>query len=82
MTTPRVRPRSAIADAELARMATVDLPMAPFHLPHLQRTSKRPRAFIKAIASHVALAATRRPIQPDRVIVMNLVPVPVSARRR
>ena len=82
MSTPRVRPRSAIADAELARMATVDLPMAPFHLPHLMLTPKRPRAFVKAIASHVALAAVRRPIQPERVIVMPLTPVPVSARRR
>lgn len=69
MSSIRVRPRSSIADPELARAATVDLPVGPaLHRPHT------PRAVLRAIG------AIRRPIEPERVIVMTLVPVP--ARRR
>jgi hypothetical protein len=68
----RIRPRSAIADAELARLATLDLPTS--HLPHRPQT---PRVVERLIA---ILAATREPAEPERVIVMDLVPVP--ARRR
>lgn len=65
----RIRPRSAIADPELARAATVDLPVGrSLHRP------RTPRALLRTIA------AVRRPIEPERVIVMTLVPVP--ARRR
>lgn len=69
MSTIRIRPRSAIADAELARMATVDLPQViTLRRPHT------PRAVIRAAAS------MRRTIEPERVIVMTLVPVPARNR--
>jgi len=81
MSAIRVRPRSAIHDPELARMATVDLPMAPghwltTHAPH----PRSPRAFVKAVGSVAALAALDRPMQPDRVIVMTLAPAPARNR--
>jgi hypothetical protein len=68
--TTRIRPRSAIADPALARAATVDLPEAP-------RWSLRlptPRAILRTVAT------IRGPIEPERVIVLTLAPVP--ARRR
>ena len=70
MSPPRIRPRSAIADPDLARAATVDLPPAPRSLPRL----RRPSAMVKQFATF------RRPSQPERVIVMTL--VPATARRR
>lgn len=67
----RIRPRSSIADPELARAAVVDLPAS---------TSSRrlhvPRALIAAIASMRGASG----LEPDRVIVLTL--VPVAARRR
>ena len=69
MTSLRIRPRSAIADPELAREATVDLPGGPTGI-----RLRTPRAVIRAVTSF------RRPIEPERLIVMTLVPVP--ARRR
>jgi hypothetical protein len=66
----RIRPRSAISDPDLAREATVDLPTQSASGPRL----RRPSALIRQ------LAALRRPIEPDRVIVMTL--VPATARRR
>lgn len=66
----RIRPRSSIADPELARAAVVDLPTS-FVAPH----PHVPRAIVRT------LAALRRPAEPDRVIVLNLAPVPVRARR-
>ena len=67
----RIRPRSAICDAELARMATVDLPQVlTLRRPHT------PRALLRAVAT------MRRTIEPERVIVMTLQPVAVEARRR
>ena len=66
----RIRARSSIADPELARAAVVDLPTA-FMAPH----PHTPRALVRAIA------ALRRPDEPERVIVLNLAPVPVRARR-
>ena len=81
MSAIRVRPRSAINDPELARMATVDLPMAPgqwltTHAPH----PRSPRAFVRALGAVAALTALDRPMEPDRVIVMTL--APVAARNR
>jgi hypothetical protein len=67
----RIRPRSSIADPELARTAVVDLPTAPE-----PRRLRIPRALIPAIAS--LRGATER--EPERVIVLTL--VPVAARRR
>jgi hypothetical protein len=67
----RIRPRSSIADPELARAAVVDLPTAPE--PRRLRT---PRAVIAAIAS-LRGAGT---LEPERVIVLTL--VPMAARRR
>lgn len=69
MSSIRIRPRSAIADPELAREATVDLPP-----PTTRQGPRMPRAVVRA------LAAVRRPVEPERVIVMTL--VPVAARRR
>jgi hypothetical protein len=67
----RIRPRSAIADPELARMATVDLPQVlTLRRPHT------PGALLRAVAT------MRRTIEPERVIVMTLQPVAVEARRR
>ena len=67
----RIRPRSSIADPELARGAVVDLPTAP--APRRLRT---PQALLDAVAS---LRGTS-PDEPERVIVLTL--VPVAARRR
>jgi len=71
MSTVRIRPRSSIADPELARRAVVDLPRGiALHRPHL------PTALVQAVD------AVRGPILPERVIVMPLVPVPAEIRRR
>jgi hypothetical protein len=71
MSTVRIRPRSSIADAELARHAVVDLPRTiALHRPQLPVTIAR------------AVDAVRGPILPERVIVMPLVPVPAEVRRR
>ena len=71
MNSVRIRPRSSIADPELARLAVVDLPTA--------RTARRlpaPRALLTAIASMRGADE----LEPERVIVLTL--VPVAARRR
>ena len=72
---PRVRPRSGIADAELARAATVDLPAA-----HVIYRPHTPTGLVRMVAS------LRRPLEPDRVILpLALVPATVTAsadRRR
>ena len=69
----RIRARSSIADPELARAAVVDLPTS-FVAPH----PHTPRVVARAL---VAIATLRRPDEPERVIVLNLAPVPVRARR-
>ncbi len=69
MTPIRIRPRSSIADPELARAAIVDLPVAP----------ARPRLHIP-VALLQAIASLRADIEPERVIVLTL--VPVAARQR
>lgn len=67
----RIRARSSIADPELARAAVVDLPTS---------TSSRwlhvPRAVLAAIVSKRGASG----LDPERVIVLTL--VPVAARRR
>jgi hypothetical protein len=66
----RIRPRSSIVDPELARAATVDLPVAFTYLrPHT------PKALVEAIA------AFRNPAEPERTIVMTLAPVTARTRR-
>lgn len=70
MSALRIRPRSAIADPDLARVATVDLPGDPESTPRLGR----PSALVGK------LTAFRRPIEPERVIVMTL--APARARHR
>jgi hypothetical protein len=66
----RIRPRSSIVDPELARAATVDLPPALADLrPHT------PKALVAAIA------AFRRPVEPERTIVMTLAPATARPRR-
>ncbi len=64
MQSPRIRPRTAIADAGLARSAVVDLPIAR----HIQRPHT-PRGLVRTLASF------RRPIAPERTIVVTLSPV-------
>ena len=64
MQSPRIRPRTAIADADLARTATVELPVVrQIHRPHT------PRGLARTISSF------RRPIMPERTIVVTLPPV-------
>jgi len=65
-----VRSRSSIADPELARAATVDLPVV-----RVYRTPRPPQALIDAIAS------IRRPVEPELPIVLTLAPVPARSRR-
>jgi hypothetical protein len=67
----RIRPRSSIADPELARAAVVDLPTAAS-----SRRLHVPRALLAAIASMRGASG----LEPERVIVLTL--VPVAARRR
>ena len=67
----RIRPRSSIADPELARAAVVDLPTALSS--HRLRV---PRAILGAIATMRGTSG----LDPERVIVLTL--VPVAARRR
>ena len=70
MSTMHIRPRTAIADAELARAARTDLPgSTPLPRPHT------PRALARVIASLL------RPLEPDRVIVMTLAAVPARRPR-
>jgi hypothetical protein len=66
----RIRPRSAIADPELARAATLDLPEAP----RWRIQPPPPRELLETISK------LRQPVEPERVIVMTL--APVLARRR
>jgi hypothetical protein len=73
MSTPRIRPRSSIADAELAREATVDLPRTlSLGRPHA------PGAMLRAVAT------MQRTIEPERVIVMPLqiATLRIPSRRR
>ena len=71
MTTIRIRPRSSIADPELARAAVVDLPAAPS-----RRRLHTPLVLLEAIASFRGSADP----EPERVIVLTL--APVAARQR
>ena len=65
-----VRPRSSIADPELARAATVDLPTG-----RSLRDLEPPQVLIDAVASF------RRPAEPDLPIVLTLAPVPARSQR-
>jgi hypothetical protein len=65
-----VRPRSSIADPELARAAIVDLPIA-----RVYRTPRPPQVLIDAIAW------MRRPVEPELPIVLTLAPVPARSQR-
>ena len=71
MTPIRIRPRSSIADPELARAAVVDLPAAPAR-----------RRLHAAVALLTTVASLRRTteLERDRVIVLTL--APVAARNR
>jgi hypothetical protein len=57
--TIRIRPRSAIVDADIARIAVTELPGTP-----LTRRGHGPRAILATVRS------LGRPSEPDRVIVM------------
>ena len=71
MTPIRIRPRSSIADPELARAAVVDLPAAS-----ARRRLHAPLLILEAIASFRRTAEQ----EPERVIVLTL--APVVARNR
>ena len=77
MSVYRVRPRSCIADRELARMATVDLPVGfSYHRP------ETPHALVEvSVKALAAIPRIRRPIEPERTIVMTLVPAPLRSQR-
>ena len=66
----RIRPRSSIVDPELARAAIVDLPAAI-----TDRRPHTPKALVAAVA------AFRKPVEPERTIVMTLAPVTARSRR-
>ena len=65
-----VRPRSSIADAELARAATVDLPTGRSF-----RGVQPPQALLDAVAS------LRKSAEPELPIVLTLAPVPARSQR-
>ncbi len=65
----RVRPRSSIADPELARAATLDLPSTLEH-----RRPEVPQAMVDAIA-------TIRAPKPEMPIVLSLMPMPARSQR-
>lgn len=70
MSTVTIRPRASIVDADLARAAVVDLPLARVvHRPHT------PRGLARTIAS------LRRSREPERTIIVTLSPLTASARR-
>ena len=71
MTPIRIRPRSSIADPELARAAVVELPAAP-----ARRRLHAPLAFLTAVAT---FRRATEP-EPERMIVLTL--APVAARQR
>ncbi|MDF2733831.1 MAG: hypothetical protein K0S97_454 [Chloroflexota bacterium] len=71
MTPIRIRPRSCIADPELARAAVVDLPAAP-----ARQRLHTPLALAQAFASFRRTGD----LEHERVIVLTL--VPVAARQR
>jgi hypothetical protein len=72
-----VRPRSCIADPELARAAIVELPTG-----FAYRTPTTPRDLLKTAArAAAAVQAIRRPVEPERMIVMTLAPVPARTQR-
>lgn len=64
----RIKPRSSIADPDLARAAVVDLPAVPV------RRLRAPTSVLKAFEAY------RGPVRPEPVIILTL--VPVIARRR
>jgi hypothetical protein len=66
----RIRPRSSIVDPELARAATVDLPVV-----FTYRRPQTPKALVEAIG------AFRRPVEPERTIVMTLAPATARPHR-
>jgi hypothetical protein len=72
-----LRPRSCIADPELARAATVELPTG-----FAYRTPTTPQDVLKTAARvAAAIPALRRPVEPERMIVMTLAPVPARTQR-
>lgn len=64
----RVRPRSAIADPELARAAITDLPGTP-----VAQRGFSPGALLRTAR------ALGRPLEPERVIVMPLTVAPAPS---
>jgi hypothetical protein len=67
----RVRPRSAIADAELARTAVTELPATRFPWRDL-----RPGSLLRLVRT------LGRPMEPERVIVMTPARVRAGSLRR
>jgi hypothetical protein len=69
-----VRPRSSIADPELARAATVDLPAG-----RLSGLPRPPQDVVDAVVD--AVTSLRRPTEPEMPIVLSLAPVPARPQR-
>lgn len=70
----RIRPRSAIADPELARAAVTELPGS--HLAILRGHGLRPRAVARVLRD------LGRAPEPERALVMPLATVTSPLRRR
>jgi len=75
MPSHRIRPRSSIADAELARAATLDLPAS--HMPR----PRTPRGLARTVhARTLDVLQRRHGSESEPLIVLTL--SPVMARRR
>lgn len=70
----RIRPRSAIADADLARIAVTDLPRS--YVAAVRAAEIGPRALMRGART------LGRPLEPDRVIVMPLATLTSPLRYR
>ena len=71
---PRIRPRSAIADADLARTAVTDLPGS--HLAALRERGLGLGAIKRSVRS------LGRPLEPERVVVIPLSTLTTTLRER
>lgn len=71
---PRIRPRSAIADAALARAAVTDLPGS--HLAALRERGPSLTAIKRSVRS------LGRPLEPERVLVIPIAVLATTLRER
>lgn len=71
---PRIRPRSAIADAALARAAVTDLPGS--HLAALRERGPSLSTIKRSVRS------LGRPLEPERVMVIPIAVLATTLRER